>query len=509
MTSSGTVPRLEVSNISKLFGETKVLSEFSMVIRPGEIHGLVGENGSGKSTLVKILTGYHTCEAGGSVSLDGKALAVPVQWAEAHEAGISVVHQDLGLIDDLTVAENIGVGGYRVHGRFHTIDWKWQEEVAAEILHRMSSVVSPKSLVASLSASQRAEVAIARALRDNKPGTGLIILDESTRSLTRDEMARFYEMLRVFTNQGTSVLLVSHNLEEIMAQTDYLTVLQDGVLAGSGLKTTELSERDIVQRMLGREIRNLTRRAAITNPWSAVEVEGLKGNGIEGISFTIGRGEVVGITGLPGCGFEQIPYLLSGARAASEGFILINEDRVDLAKATVRRCARAGIALVPERREHDGLAFELSMAENMSLPTLSSRGNWWFVSKRWQEEESHRMSEKLGIRPRDPSLLIKQFSGGNQQKVLMGKWLSVGPKLLILHEPTQAVDVGAKQDILRQIHQVADTGVSVLVVSIDATDLAVVCDRIYVYSAVGGLSEIRTQDADEILDKVYTVSGSV
>ncbi len=501
-------PRIEVYDITKSFGSSQVLSAVSLIIQPGEIHGLVGENGSGKSTLVKILTGYHGCDKGASISLDGNALSVPLRWEEAHKAGISVVHQDLGLIDDLTVSENIGVGGYPVRGPFHTIDWKLQEEVAVAALERLSSSIAPRTLVGSLSAAQRAEVAVARALRDHKLGSGLIILDESTRSLTRDEMVRFYGMLHEVVNQGTSVLLVSHNLEEVLAQTDRVTVLRDGVVVGSGLLTSELSERELMQRMLGKEVSNLAVRTVQNGYVPAVAITGLTGDGMEDLDFSIGKGEVVGITGLSGSGFEHIPYLLSGARPVAGGTVRIADETICLSKASVHRCIRAGIALVPERREQDGLAFELSMSENITLPTLRSRGKSWFVSRRWQDEESQRMSHDLGIRPSDPSLLVKQFSGGNQQKVLLAKWLSAGPRLLVLHEPTQAVDVGAKRDILGQIHQVAKSGISVLVVSIDVSDLAAVCNRVLVFSSSRKLVEISSLDVDEIMDMVYSRSGA-
>ncbi len=503
------LPRLEVHNLAKSFGSTQVLRDVSIVVQPGEIHGLVGENGSGKSTLVKLLTGYHTCEKSASISVDGNQLAVPVHWQQAHAAGISVVHQDLGLIDDLSVAENIGVGGYRTRGLFRTIDWRRQKEVAASALERLASSIDPMANVGSLSASERAEVAVARALRDHKLGTGLIILDESTRSLSRDELIRFYDMLNEVVNQGTSVLLVSHSLEEVLTQTHKVALLRDGCLVGSGLSSSELTEREVVQLMLGKEVRALSIRSQTARQDAVVTVSGLSIGNIKDIHFSAGRGEVVGITGLPGSGFERLPYLLSGAQKATSGMIQINRETVDLSKTSVSRCLRAGIALVPERRELDGLAFELSMRENFSLPTLRSRGRWWFVSKRWQEEDLERMTNDLGIRPPNSSLLIKQLSGGNQQKVLMAKWLSVGPKLLILHEPTQAVDVGAKQDILRQIHKVADTGVCVLVVSTDVMDLASVCDRVLVFSGAGHLSEIETRSGDEILEMIYAGARAV
>ena len=498
--------RLEVHNVTKTFGGTKVLSGLSLVVDAGEIHGLVGENGSGKSTLVKILTGYHTCNSDAVIAVDGRRVGVPVRWEEVHAAGVSVVHQDLGLIDHLSVAENIGVGGYQTSSFLRKINWRSQNAVAASALARVHSGARPTALVASLSASQRAEVAIARALRDHLPGSGLIILDEATRSLSRDELARFHTTLRLVVDQGTSVLLVSHNLEEVLSLTDHVTVLRDGVVAGSALTTREVTEQEVARRMLGRDVATLAQRPTAPQSMPMVAVRGLAGDAVRSVDLTVGKGEVLGITGLPGSGFESIPYLLAAARPARAGSIQIDGDTIDLATASVRRCTGAGIALVPERRERDGLAFDLSLRDNLSLPMLGAKGRWWFVSKRWQQINAEQAGERFGIQPKDPNLLIRQFSGGNQQKALMAKWLSVGPKLLILHEPTQAVDVGARQDILRQIHSVADTGVSILLVSVETMDLAEACDRVLVYSGSGTLDEIKTNDPDEILDLVYSRS---
>lgn len=495
--------RLDVVNVSKTFGTTRVLSGLNMVIQPGEIHGIVGENGSGKSTFVKILTGYHASDPGTVIKVDGNAMSAPVQWGEIHRAGVSVVHQDFGLIDNLTVAENIGVGGFQRSPLARRISWKRQREVAERALSRINSTVAPSALVGSLSVSQRAAVAMARALRDTPNGSGLIVLDESTRSLKREELIEFYEAIGREVASGTSVLLVSHSLLEIMLVTERVTILRDGLVVGDSLVTADLTEPEIARLMLGKSLNKIEKRTIEQHREPSIHIRGLSGDTLSSLDFSIDKGEVVGITGLSGSGFESIPYLISGSRPASGGTITIDGTRIDLSRSSVRDCSKAGIALVPERRDRDGLALEVSVRDNIALPTVTRRSKWWFMPHASQNKFVQDSSDRLGIRPRDPSLLVRQLSGGNQQKVLMAKWLSVGPRLLVLHEPTQAVDVGAHQEILRQIQNVANSGVSVLLVSVETMDVAEVCDRILVYSVDGTLSEAASREPDDIVDMVY------
>jgi ribose transport system ATP-binding protein len=341
-------------------------------------------------------------------------------------------------------------------------------------------------------------------MRDLVQASGLIILDESTRSLARNDMQQFHRMLRRVVNEGTSVLLVSHNLAEVLAVSEQVTVLRDGYVAGAGLATKALTEQQIAKLMLGQDVGTLVQRPLVERPTAAITVTGLSGPNADGLDFEIGAGEVVGLTGLPGSGFESLPYLLAGAIPATGGRLRTPKGDLDMAKVGVRRCMRAGIALVPERRDRDGLAMNLSVRDNVSLPTLRANGSRWFVGRKWQHETTTKAIDTLGIRPNAPMRLVSELSGGNQQKVLLAKWMSLGPRLLILHEPAQAVDVGARQDLLTAIHRAADNGVAVLLVSVEASDLAAACDRILVYHGPDRLQEIRTTDPDTVLDTVYT-----
>jgi ribose transport system ATP-binding protein len=298
------------------------------------------------------------------------------------------------------------------------------------------------------------------------------------------------------------VLLVSHNLDEVLSVSDCVTVLRDGHVVGEGLVTAEQSEQGIAKLMLGKDVDDLTTRHSRERP-IAVTVSGLRGPGAMDLELQLGAGEVVGLTGIPGSGFENLPYLLAGAQRASAGTLRLGRNVVDLAKASVAGCLRAGVVLVPERRDRDGLAMNLSVRDNISLPTLRQHGRRLWLGKRWQRDQADHAIATLGIRPNAPMRLVSELSGGNQQKVLLAKWLSVGPRLMILHEPTQAVDVGARSDILNAVHRAAETGVAVLLVSVEAADLAAVCDRILVYAGPDRLIEISTDNPDTVLDAVY------
>jgi ribose transport system ATP-binding protein len=500
----GQPPRIEASGLSKTFGRTQVLSGAHLRIEPGEIHALVGQNGSGKSTLVKLLTGYHAPDAGASVAVDGQPIALPVRWAEASAVGVSVVHQDLGLIDRLTVSENIGIGGFVQSRITRKIDWKAQDAVAQRVLDRLDVPISPKTPVAGLSAMRRAEVAIARALRQHKPGRGLVILDEATRSLPREELDRFHRLLKRVVADGTSILMVSHNLDEVLKLADKVTVLRDGAVAASGLSTAGLTESDVARHMLGRTVDVMHRdERDIDTTEVLLHVEGLAAPGVNDLSFTIRRGEVVGLTGLPGTGFELVPKLISGATVPQAGHLTTPRGTLDLTRADVPSCMRAGIALVPEKRIFEGLALELSIRDNMAVPNLRRRGRPWFVGRSWQEAAAKDAIRRLSIQTRSPKTLTKELSGGNQQKVLLAKWLSVRPDVVVLHEPTQAVDVGARVDILRTVRETAATGMGVLFTSIEPSDLVETCDRILVVGRDGSLSELRTREADEVLHAIY------
>lgn len=504
--------RLAMRGLDKTFGDTKVLSRVDLDIRRGEVHGLAGQNGSGKSTLVKILTGIYSPDSGASFEIDGTPMQLPVRWPQVHAAGVSVVHQDLGLLDQLTVADNVCIGGFPHHRWNRRIDRHRQLELSSRALDRVASEIDPTRLAETLSAPERAEVAVARALRDHRPGEGVVIMDESTRALAGSDLARVHHVLRTLAMEGTSVVLISHSLPELLEVTDRVTILRDGHVVGAGMDTATLTESEIARRMLGSDAMatdvefrdNSGTDVAFEPVRPVVVVSKLTGHRLRDVSFSIGPGEVVGVTGRPGSGYEDLPYLLTGATRPTAGQLESSGVSLDLARASISDCHRAGMALVPEQRGEHGLALELSIRDNVTLPNLRRHGRRWFVGRAWQQAESDRAVTTYDIRPNDTNRLVKSLSGGNQQKVLLAKWLGSGPRVLVLHEPTQAVDVGARRDILLAVRRAADDGVAVLLVSGEPTDLCAICDRILLTTPAGALEDATTRNPDDLLERIYS-----
>jgi ribose transport system ATP-binding protein len=488
-------------------------------IAPGEIHCLLGQNGSGKSTLAKILSGYHAPDKGASLEIDGELLSLPVLAADVHRLGMSFVHQNLGLVDAYSVLENVRIGRFRAGRVARKINWKREFEVVRAVLLRLGSDIDPTAPVAQLSPSERAIVAIARAIQGHQPGHGLIVFDESTRSLPPEALAGFYALVRSLLADGTSILLVSHRLDEVLRLGDRVTVLRDGRVVEGGLDTSALSEQDLVRLMLGRTLQALPERrrepqatapdgdGASANTGAGLAVRGLVGGRVRGLSLDIQPGEIVGITGLTGSGFEDVPSLLSGVMRGVEGTVTVGAITLDVSRGLPRHFLAAGIALVPERRDLQGLALAFTVLENVTLPRVRQRGSALHLGKSWQVAEAHRVVESLGVVPRDITMPVAHLSGGNQQKVLMGKWLLSHPQVLILHEPTQGVDVGARVDLLKLVDETARGGCAVLIASAEQEDLSVLCDRVIVVRDGVATRELQgPTSVDDIVGAIYAAA---
>jgi ribose transport system ATP-binding protein len=475
--------RLQVARVSKTFGPARVLRDIGLSIAPGELHGLVGQNGCGKSTLVKILTGIYTPDPGGAITVDGRPLSLPVKPLEARAAGLSVVHQNLGLVDDRTVWENVRLGRFRATGLLRRIDGKAERAAVESVFDRLGARVDISQKVGELSAEDRAAVAIARAMQDHEPGGGLIIFDESTRAMGKAARNRFFGLVRSVIDGGASVLMISHQLEEVMEVTDRVTVLRDGHVVETGIPTKETSEAGLTRLMLGRHLVTHDRVDSHAREELAAQVRHLVVRSVRGFDLDVRQGEIVGLTGLVGSGAAAVAEAVGGARDARAGSLTVGAKRLSLSQRrdSTAEFIRAGVAFVAERRLEQGLAAELSVTQNLTLPRVSTRGSRLRTGGGWQAEETAAMIRKLDIKPPDPGKLVGTLSGGNQQKVLLGKWLAGHPSLLVLHEPTQAVDVGARHDIIDAIREAAADGCGVIISSVDASDLAVLCDRVLVF----------------------------
>ena len=424
--------RLQVAGLSKTFGPTRALRGVGLEVAPGELHGLVGQNGCGKSTLVKILTGVYSPDPGGSIAVDGRPLGLPIRPARQREAGVSVVHQNLGLVDDRTVWENVRLGRYQATRFTRRIDRRIERAAAARILEGLGYRLDVDAPAGRLSAQDRAAVAIARAVQDHRPGGGLVIFDESTRALGRAARGRFFELVRSLTDTGTSVLLISHQLDEVVEATDRVTVLRDGAVVASAVETKDVDEAALTGMMLGRHLVSHVRAASHARTETIAFVRGLSTDLVADFDLDVRRGEIVGLTGLIGSGFAEAAEAMTGARRADAGVLTVDGRELPLAvpRGCTEQFVRAGVAFVPERRLEEGLAGELSVTENLTVPRVRSRGGRLRIGSGWQRAETAAMIEKLDIRPPNPHALVSTLSGGNQQKVLLGKWLAGEPKLL-------------------------------------------------------------------------------
>jgi len=502
--------RLRVASLSKSFGPARVLRDVELSIAPGELHGLVGQNGCGKSTLVKILTGVYPPDPGGSVTVDGRALTLPVRPLDARAAGLSIVHQDLGLVDDRSIWENVRLGRYQAGRLSRRINVREEKRQAAEALARLDLMLDVDTRVGELAAEDRAAVAIARAIQDHESGGGLIIFDESTRALTRRGRGRFFTLVKSVIDGGASVLLISHQLEEVVEVTDRVTVLRDGQVVEGGIPASQTSEAALTRLMLGRHVVTHDRVDSQARDTEVARVTGLTVRSVSGFDLSLRKGEIVGLTGLVGSGAVAVAEAIGGARQARGGLLTVAGRNIDLSRK--RGCTQefiaAGVAFVAERRLEQGLAAELTVTDNLTLPRLRTRGHQLRTGGRWQAAETAAMISKLDIRPPDPHALVGHLSGGNQQKVLLGKWLAGRPDLLVLHEPTQAVDVGARHDIITAIRQAAADGCGVIVSSVDAADLAVLCDRVLVFRDGRVAAELAGDlTADDIIHATFEAPG--
>ena len=500
--------RLSVDRLAITFGSTQVLHGVSFDVRPGEIHGLIGQNGSGKSTVAKILTGLYTPDAGSAVSVDGRPLSLPVTPDQARARGVAVVHQSLGLVNDASVLENSRLGRLTGSRFLRRVDWRKERAAIEAVFDRLGTRIPLDVPAGSLREDQRATVAIARALQDLQPGTGLIIFDESTRALGREALEHFFEILDGIVSTGTAALLITHRLEEVVEAADRVTVLRDGRIVEAGRSVTGLDKTGLASLMLGRNADDLEHReaSAVASGRPPVRVAELTGLRVRDLAFDVAPGEVVGITGLGGSGYDDVPYLISGVSPARSGSVRLADGAVDVRTLTPARASAAGIALVPEGREVAGLALGMTVTENLTFPQTSTTRRQLAPLKSSAEKAlAASWIQRLDVRPPRPDMVVGTMSGGNQQKVLLAKWLATDPQLLLLHEPTQAVDVGARHTIVQAVRSAARDGRAVLVAGSDENELALMCDRVLVCSD-GAVREELTGELtpERIVAAIYT-----
>jgi ribose transport system ATP-binding protein len=514
-------PPREQRKISKTVGRAKALDDVALSVARGEVHGLLGQNGSGKSTLIKILAGFHEPDPGARLQLDGRVVGLPLKPGEFRRHRVSFVHQNLGLVPSLTVLENLLIGQLASQARFW-ISWDEERKRARELFERYRLDMDPNAPVSRLSPVKRALLAIVRAVEEIGGGSatsgttpargGVLILDEPTPFLPRADVEQLFALVRSIVAAGNSVIFVSHDVDEVTEITDRATVLRDGRHAGT-LITRQSGKEDFIELIVGRKLQALT--SGPTNFGQAapsVVIEDLTGGTLDRIRIGAHRGEVVGLTGLIGSGFDEVPYLVYGASPAERGRLRIDEDSIDLAKATPATAVRRGIVLVPGDRQNAGAIGALPVSDNVTMPVLGRLFNPLFLNRGRMVAHAARIADAFDVVPRDPLVRFSLLSGGNQQKVVLGKWMQVAPKLILLDEPTQGVDVGARQRVYEAIQRAAGDGVTILCASSDYEQLATICDRVLIFAhgrVIGELTGASVSKENIALHCYNSLGGEV
>ncbi|HZG59479.1 MAG TPA: sugar ABC transporter ATP-binding protein [Anoxybacillus sp.] len=462
-----------MKGIKKSFHQHVVLDGVDFEVRSGEVHALMGENGAGKSTLMKILTGIYERDAG-TVLVNGKEVHYR-HPKEAEQDGISVIHQELNIIPTLTVAENMFLGREQTLGRTGIVRSKDMAEQAKVYLQKLGIEISPNEIAGNLSVGKQQIVEIARALSTDAK---CLIMDEPTAALTDREIQTLFEVIHTLKQQGVAIVYISHRMEEIFTICDRISVLRDGQFIGTK-KIPETNFDEIVHMMVGRQIGERFPKRKKQIGEERLRVERLTHKGVfENISFSVRAGEILGVSGLMGAGRTEIMEAIFGARKAHEGTIYIDNKPVTI--KSPRQAIKHGIAFITEDRKSKGLVLNMSVRENLTLPKSEQLANLGVIQTKKEKDLVQSLIARLKIKTASPELQVKALSGGNQQKVVFGKWLAMGPRILILDEPTRGVDVGAKKEIYEIMNELTAQGVAIIMVSSELPEVLGMSDRIMV-----------------------------
>ena len=513
-----TKPVLEMQGITKTFHGFQALHDVNLTIYPGEVHALMGENGAGKSTLMKILAGAYIAE-GGEIRIDGEAVKM-TDPGQARDLGIAIIYQELNLAPNLTVAENIFMGSELTKGG-SLIDQDGMRRQASEVLKTLDASFEAEDLVSTLSIAEQQQVEIARALKDK---SRILVMDEPTAALSDRETEKLFEVVHRLRNEGIAIIYISHRMEEIYALADRVSVIRDGGYIGS-LEKKEISADRLVEMMVGRSLQDLYEHKRQTTPGSVVlEVTNLSDgrNKVKSASFQLHAGEIVGLAGLVGAGRTELARLIFGAdpktsgeiklegrhlkiaspsNAIESGIAYVPEDIKDQASLKISSpddAIEAGIAYVPEDRKNLGLFLEMSSGENITLNVLGREAKAGIINSKSLSRIVTDAIQNLGIRLASPRIRAMDLSGGNQQKLLLARWLAINPKVLLLDEPTRGVDIGAKSEIYRIISDLATNGVAILMISSELPEIVGMSDRVLVMRAGRLVGEVGGSTGEKI-----------
>ncbi|MCP4385417.1 MAG: sugar ABC transporter ATP-binding protein [Hyphomicrobiales bacterium] len=484
-----TAPVLEMREISKAFGDTHALDAFSIALEPGTIHALVGENGAGKSTLIKMMMGIHQPDAG-SMVVNGREVTFRTTQ-EAQAAGLAAIYQEPMVFPDLDVAENIFINH---HDRPSFVRWRDLYEEAAAVIDRLGVLVDPRRPASSLTLAEQQTVEIARAISLD---ARVLIMDEPSASLSDYEVRRLFGIARALRAEGVAVLYISHRLEEVFEIADTVTVMRDGKHV-STRPIAEITEERVVAEMVGRDMQGRFKRMPSAQTGNVLlRVDGLSRAGaFHDISFTVSEGEIVCFSGLVGAGRTDVALALFGIAPPDSGRIEIAGKPVTIASPAAAQ--RHGIAYVSEDRRKLGIAMAETITANITLPMLDSYCNaLGLVDKRAETADAEVFRERLDIRAADLDMTVGTLSGGNQQKVMLAKWLNTKPKLLLVDEPTRGIDIGAKAEVHRIIRDLAAQGVAIVIISSDLPEVLSLADRVIVMREGRFVGEFQGEEATD------------
>ncbi|TFB12943.1 sugar ABC transporter ATP-binding protein [Filobacillus milosensis] len=482
-------PLIEMKGISKSFVGNKVLDNVNFEVRAGEVHALLGENGAGKSTLMKILTGIYQRDEG-EVLVKGE----PVHFQSANDSekkGIAVIHQELNIIPYLTVMENMFLGREIKYGKTGFINKKRMVQKTKEYLDQLGVEINPLAKAKELSVGQQQMVEIAKALSLNAE---VIVMDEPTAALTDREIERLFNVVEKLREQGVGIVYISHRMEEIFKICDRISVLRDGEYIGT--REVENVEYDeIISMLVGRELGTLFPERDTKVGQVRLKVENLSSDMFNDISFEVKEGEILGVAGLMGAGRSEIMQALFGYRDLENGKIYIDGQETKIKKPL--DAIKAGIGFVTEDRKEEGLVLTMSVRENFTLTNLKDVSNQSIISGQKESQFVNSMISRFNVKTSGMEQEVKSLSGGNQQKIVIGKWLGINPKILILDEPTRGVDVGAKKEIYQIMNELTEQGVSIIMISSELPEVLGMSDRIMVIHEGQIGAELNRDEADQ------------
>ena len=469
--SAATTPFLEMKGITKQFPGVLALNQVDLSIYPGRVLALVGENGAGKSTLMKVLSGVHRRDAG-EILIEGKSVEITSPLA-SRQMGISIIYQELSVLNNMDVAENIFVGREKKKNGF--VDKKRQHEEARALLERVGLNIDTHTMTRRLSTAQKQMVEVAKALSYN---SRLIIMDEPTSSLTDKETAMLMDIIRKLRDEGVAIVFISHRMNEIFEISDEIAVMRDGEMV-QHMITGEVDEQQVIAAMVGRDVNDIFQKEEAPIGDVVLEVKNLSTRSfLKDISFNVRAGEIVGFAGLVGAGRSEVMRALFAVDPRESGEIFVNGKPVEI-KSTVD-ALNAGLGFVPEDRKEQGLILKQTVRANASLAALDSVANGWFIDQKREKALSDEYVSKLKVKTPSIEQKVMNLSGGNQQKVVIAKWMATHPKVLILDEPTRGIDVGAKKEIHLLMSELAKQGVAIIMISSELPEVLGMADRIYV-----------------------------